>query len=367
MRTRIRPVGFPLAAFWAMLACLPASLSAMGQEGNSDAVRRVAPRTYEIEHRVTLTRTNDGAPSELRVVIPFPEDGPGQRVLGRPRLRIDPLGATAIDVQQRNPYCEVVETAPFGSRVIDVRVADPPVADRYVFTLTYAVDRWNLRISEPELRRAPMPRRAPPDLQPYLQPETRVESADVAIQEALREIFPDGDARDVDTVYEAARRIYAYVLDHCEYVLNADQGRRRTLWGAADILANRRGECGDYAALFIALCRAAGIPARAQVGFWTAKPDGPHIWAEFHAPGIGWVPVDPSVGDRTRRSAYFGQVPDLNRRVVVTTGFDHHLGDRKIPFLQTFSYWFRWRGTALHMRADYRFTPREANPRTERR
>ncbi len=367
MRTRTRPVCSPLTLSWALFACILASSSATGQQEGDGAVRRVAPRTYEIEHRVTLTRTNDGAPAELRVVIPFPEDTAGQRVLGHPRLRIEPISATPIDVQQRNPYCEVIETQPFGSRVIDVRVADPPIADRYVFTLTYAVDRWNLRISEPELRRAPMPRRVAPDLDPYLQPETRVESADPAIQEALREIFPSGAARDVDTVYEAARRIYAYVLDHCDYVPNADQGRRRTLWGAADMLANRRGECGDYAALFIALCRAAGIPARAQVGFWTSRPDDPHIWAEFHAPGIGWVPVDPSVGDRTRRSAYFGQVPDLNRRVVVTTGFDHHLDDHEIPFLQTFSYWFRWRGTALQMRADYRFTSREVHARTEGR
>jgi transglutaminase-like putative cysteine protease len=70
--------------------------------------------------------------------------------------------------------------------------------------------------------------------------------------------------------------------------------------GAKLAFENEYGECGDYSALFVALCRAAGIPARPVVGRWaTSEAIDWHVWAEFHLPGYGWVPVDPTVADTT--------------------------------------------------------------------
>jgi transglutaminase-like putative cysteine protease len=59
----------------------------------------------------------------------------------------------------------------------------------------------------------------------------------------------------------------------------------------------RVGDCGVLAALFVALCRAAGIPARWQSG-WFLKPVGGnmHDWAEFWVEGLGWLPCDPTYG-----------------------------------------------------------------------
>jgi hypothetical protein len=86
------------------------------------------------------------------------------------------------------------------------------------------------------------------------------------------------------------------------------------------------GACNQYSALFIALCRAVGIPARSVQGFvgwepWAKKEDlkpryefetklSPtglagaqdfgvltrHTWAEFYIPSYGWIPVDPQGG-----------------------------------------------------------------------
>ena len=63
-----------------------------------------------------------------------------------------------------------------------------------------------------------------------------------------------------------------------------------------------QGNCTDFHTLFIALARASGIPARWNMGFPLAYGDGGadgaqevkgyHCWAEFYAPGAGWVPVD---------------------------------------------------------------------------
>src|SRR5207244_2870457 len=86
-------------------------------------------------------------------------------------------------------------------------------------------------------------------------------------------------------------------------------------WGLGDIpycLKVGKGNCTDYHTLFIALARATGIPARWNMGFPVAYGDGKadtgdqtvagyHCWAEFYAPGAGWVPVDISEARRLRQ------------------------------------------------------------------
>jgi len=60
--------------------------------------------------------------------------------------------------------------------------------------------------------------------------------------------------------------------------------------------------CGASAHIFVALSRAAGIPARTIAGIHSLRPGeynwqinnfGTHIWAEFYLPNYGWIPVDP--------------------------------------------------------------------------
>ena len=76
-------------------------------------------------------------------------------------------------------------------------------------------------------------------------------------------------------------------------------------WGLGHIpycLRVGKGNCTDFHTLFIALARASGIPASWNMGFPLAYGDGGaegaqevkgyHCWAEFYAPGAGWVPVD---------------------------------------------------------------------------
>jgi hypothetical protein len=65
-------------------------------------------------------------------------------------------------------------------------------------------------------------------------------------------------------------------------------------------LAKRSGKCADLSTVYVALARAAGVPAREVFGLRLgnkAKQDitgGYHCWAEFYLPGTGWVQVDPS-------------------------------------------------------------------------
>jgi len=66
------------------------------------------------------------------------------------------------------------------------------------------------------------------------------------------------------------------------------------------LLQKPGGKCTDIHSVFVALCRAAGVPAREIFGIRLGKNDvqeitqWQHCWAEFFLPGYGWVPVDPA-------------------------------------------------------------------------
>lgn len=72
----------------------------------------------------------------------------------------------------------------------------------------------------------------------------------------------------------------------------------------AEVLANRRGVCQDFAHLQIACLRALGLPARYVSGYLETLPppgqtklvgsDASHAWVSFFCPGIGWVDADPT-------------------------------------------------------------------------
>lgn len=112
----------------------------------------------------------------------------------------------------------------------------------------------------------------------------------------------------------AARRFYDYITTHVTY---AYMPPYRLLENASEYCAaNLRGDCGIQALLFIALCRASGIPARWQSGLYAAPGDtGSHDWAEFFSPRLGWLPVDCSfggggvrAGSALRQAFYFGNL-----------------------------------------------------------
>ncbi len=100
-----------------------------------------------------------------------------------------------------------------------------------------------------------------------------------------------------------AREIHDWVRAHVQ-----DGGYDGTDRGAGHALVHRRGDCTEFAALFVALCRRAGIPARAMGGYVVIRnsvldPAAYHNWAEILLDGR-WQVVDPHAGvflDRQNR------------------------------------------------------------------
>ncbi|MGM4988845.1 transglutaminase family protein [Tardiphaga sp. 841_E9_N1_2] len=68
---------------------------------------------------------------------------------------------------------------------------------------------------------------------------------------------------------------------------------------ASEAFIGKRGVCQDYAHIFIACARSAGVPARFVSGhFWRADGEtnqqAGHAWAEAYVPDLGWVGFDPA-------------------------------------------------------------------------
>ena len=65
-----------------------------------------------------------------------------------------------------------------------------------------------------------------------------------------------------------------------------------------DFLAAGGGVCQDFAHLMLTLLRLDGIPCRYVSGYLHVEsprePAQSHAWIEFHSPGHGWVPFDPT-------------------------------------------------------------------------
>jgi transglutaminase-like putative cysteine protease len=68
---------------------------------------------------------------------------------------------------------------------------------------------------------------------------------------------------------------------------------------AVEAFTLKRGVCQDYAHIFIACARTAGVPARFVSGHFlrsdgTVHQDAGHAWAEAFVPDLGWVGFDPA-------------------------------------------------------------------------
>ena len=123
------------------------------------------------------------------------------------------------------------------------------------------------------------------DVERFLQAEKYVESDE---PELCRFAEKFKDRKQIKT----AENIFRWVAENMQYTGYSGNDR-----GALYALRNKRGDCTEYMYLFVALCRANGIPARGIGGYVCRanaflKPSDYHNWAEFYQAGA-WRIADP--------------------------------------------------------------------------
>ena len=155
----------------------------------------------------------------------------------------------------------------------------------------------------------------PPDLDPrYLQDAEMYDIYSDVIQNAAQ------DAVGNETnLYFKARNISKYVQDALYHYNDG-------VWDNATVtLSNGHGSCSEYSWLFIALCRASGIPARYVGSTWYKEYEplpyidhNYHRWPQVYFPPYGWVPIDPDLADKNGTHDYHKYFGMIENQFLVT-------------------------------------------------
>jgi len=150
--------------------------------------------------------------------------------------------------------------------------------------------------------------RLSPEIEEFLKPSKLIPASGAAKQKS------DEITSSLKGDLEKARAIYEWVaknMSRDNSVIACGSGDAATILSSGKL----SGKCADINSVFVSLCRAAGIPARAIYGIRTgaAQKFSPemgvmgalsgnaleisgaqHCRAEFYLKGHGWIPVDPA-------------------------------------------------------------------------
>jgi len=231
-----------------------------------------------------------------------------------------PFGETAFQQCLRlecdHPF--QVQTDAAGNRVVQFTFDRfPPFASKII---TLKADLQLTETPRPEAFR---------DFAPFLAPEKYIESNHPDIVRAAGALMGESPIK-------TAENICRWVGDNVQA-----EGYLRRDRGALYALRHGKGDCTEAMYLFVALCRAAGIPARGIGGYicphsGTLKPTGFHNWAHFYD-GVCWQTADP------QNRVFRAQAADyIVMRVMGVAGEDADPGFQR----------FRVKGEGLKARMD---------------
>ena len=249
----------------------------------------------------------------MRIWIPLPQTAPHQQIHDV-RITSPVPYHVREDGKSGNRYAYFqVAVAPTGHAPFDIQIAFQAQRDEYKVTLPAGDPPASASFS--------------PDVARYLLPDRLV-----PINGMIGELSNEQTAGISDPL-QKARKLYEYVIAHMHYDHDG------TGWGHGDAIfacTAHHGNCTDFHSLFIGMARAAGIPARFDIGFaippgqHEAKLSGYHCWAEFYIQGVGWIPIDAAQAwqNPTKHDYFFGALDE--NRVRFTRGRDLTLAPAQV-------------------------------------
>jgi transglutaminase-like putative cysteine protease len=294
----------PHKALVLMLAFIAlAGIAAVSASSDTNA----PPRNFEFTYIARIPALPADAKTS-RIWIPLPQSSPYQTIAN---LKIDtPFTYTKYrDPEYGNEYVYLQIPVAKGSEPSEVRVS---------FEVIRHEDRVVLE-AHPVTAQSALTSR---EVQRFLQPDRRVPLDGVIAELSAQE------THGLQDPLAKARAIYNYVIATMRY------DKSGTGWGNGDAIwacTAKRGNCTDFHSLFIGMIRAAGIPARFEIGFPLPSDQhdgtvpGYHCWAEFYVEPYGWIPVDASEAWKhpDKKDYFFGALDD--NRLQFTVGRDIRL------------------------------------------
>lgn len=260
-------------------------------------VRR-SPKKESVVYREAWRNFGPGTVKTLDVYIAVPQDLPNQSLLAPPRFTPEPDGYVTDRWGQRCAHWRFQDVKP-GQ---EVRASMEVLAELYQVRWFVDPERVGSLTEIPaEIRRN------------YTQNNSKLVLDDPVIQGAVKEAL-GGESNP----YWMAWKINRHIQEKMRYELVGG-------WNVAPtVLSRGSGSCSEYTFVMLAMCHAAGLPARYAGsvvirGDDASRDDVFHRWVEVYLPNYGWFPVDPSGGDSpvpAESAAFFG---GLDNRFLITT------------------------------------------------
>jgi transglutaminase-like putative cysteine protease len=235
---------------------------------------------------------------KLDVYLAVPRDLTTQQLLAQPKFEPAPAELLADQWGQKVARFSFKNVAAAGSATVRMKVH---LISKTVHWVIYPEKVQSLWKIPTDVRRR------------YLADSPKYDVKNPAIKQAVKEAV--GAERNP---YWIARKIYRHIHKKMHY-------ERVGGWDVAPkVLQRGSGSCSEYSYVFISMCRAAGLPARYVGSLVVRKDDASyddvyHRWVEVFLPPYGWVPVDPSRGDKATQAERADSFGHLYHDFLITT------------------------------------------------
>jgi transglutaminase-like putative cysteine protease len=287
-------------------ACIIA-LAATGWALSSFSETSAPQRNFEFTY-LTRIPALPATATTSRIWIPLPQSDRYQTIRN---LKIETALAYS---KRRDPE--------YGNEYVYLQVPAAKMTEPADVRVSFGVARYEHRVALGAQSATAQSESTSPDLQRFLQPDRRIPLQGVIADLSAQE------TRGITDPLVKARAIYNYVIATMRYDKSgAGWGNGDAIWACTA----KRGNCTDFHSLFIGMMRAAGIPARFEIGFPLPADQhdgtipGYHCWAEFYVAPYGWIPVDASEAWKhpDKKDYFFGAHDD--NRLQFTLGRDIRL------------------------------------------
>jgi transglutaminase-like putative cysteine protease len=259
-----------------------AALAGVAGRGREAAASTVGPwRTFEVTTKIEVA--NPSGVTRVWLPLPLASETDYHKTLG--------------NTWKGNGTLRQHRDEKYGAQLLYVEWAAGERAPMVEAASRFSTRDRSVDLSQPLA--APV-KESPATLKTYTAP-TKLMPTDGIVLETAQEIVK-GARGDL----ERARAVYEWIVE------NTFRDPKVRGCGIGDIRGmletrNLGGKCADLNALFVGLCRAAGVPARDLYGIRAADSKefkslgksgditkAQHCRAEFYVQSHGWVPVDPA-------------------------------------------------------------------------
>jgi hypothetical protein len=248
--------------------------------------------------KIGMEMTARGNAKDIVGIVTVPMDWPEQKV-------------RVVD-QEQTPNVKKIayRTLNAGAKQMMIHVSALRNGDEARATVTFEVTRSALEgpTATDEFR---IPKRIDRDLRHYLQPGPFTESGDRDIIAAKDDALRNAAG---DSAWQQVQALHDFTVDNIRY------DERDSIKSAAAALREKAGDCQELSELFVAMCRAHGVPARCV---WVPR----HSYAEFYledAAGRGhWFPAE------STNKEHFGFLPRTD--VILQKGDNFQMPEYREP------------------------------------